>query len=72
MADSDDAAGRARQRDLVRRGYDAVSRAYRSDDGAAATSSAEDASRYAQLTPTWDRYIPEDDSGHTLILAQAT
>jgi SAM-dependent methyltransferase len=50
MADSDDAAGRARQRDLVRRGYDAISLAYRSDDGAAAASSAEDLTRYAGWT----------------------
>jgi hypothetical protein len=34
--ESDEAAGRARQRDLVRRGYDTISLAYRSDDGAAA------------------------------------
>ena len=47
MADSDDPTGRARQRDLVRRGYDTISLAYRSDDGAAAASSAEDLSRYA-------------------------
>jgi trans-aconitate methyltransferase len=42
-----DAADRARQRDLVRQGYDAISLAYRSDDGAAAAGSAEDVSRYA-------------------------
>ncbi|HUL24442.1 MAG TPA: class I SAM-dependent methyltransferase [Streptosporangiaceae bacterium] len=42
-----DAAARARQRQLVRRGYDAISLAYRSDDGEAASSSAEDAGRYA-------------------------
>jgi SAM-dependent methyltransferase len=42
-----DAAARARQRDLVRRGYDAISVAYRSDDGASAPASAEDVSRYA-------------------------
>jgi SAM-dependent methyltransferase len=47
MADSGGGAGRARQRDLVRRGYDAISLAYRSDDGAAAPSVAEDVSRYA-------------------------
>lgn len=40
-------AERAQQRDLVRRGYDAISRAYRGDDGCAAVSSAEDVSRYA-------------------------
>ena len=50
MADSDDVAERARQRDLVRRGYDTISLAYRSDDGAAAASSAEDVSRYAGWT----------------------
>jgi SAM-dependent methyltransferase len=44
--DPDDAAGRARQRDLVRRGYDAISLAYRGDDGQAAAASAEDVSRY--------------------------
>lgn len=42
-----DAAARAAQRDLVRRGYDAISAAYRGDDGQAAASSAEDVSRYA-------------------------
>jgi hypothetical protein len=26
----------------------------------------------AQLTPIWDRFVPEGDSGHSLILAQAT
>ena len=45
--ESGSAAERARQRDLVRRGYDAISLAYRSDDGNAAASSAEDVSRYA-------------------------
>src|SRR5215467_13058071 len=43
----DDTAGRARQRDLVRRGYDAISLAYRGDDGEVAPSSAEDVGRYA-------------------------
>jgi cyclopropane fatty-acyl-phospholipid synthase-like methyltransferase len=45
--ESPDSATRARQRDLVRRGYDAVSVAYRSDEGTAAASSAEDVARYA-------------------------
>jgi SAM-dependent methyltransferase len=49
VANSDDMAERARQRDLVRRGYDAISLAYRSDDGAALASSAE-VSRYAGWT----------------------
>ncbi len=44
---ADDGAARAAQRDLVRRGYDAISVAYRSDDGQAAACSAEDVSRYA-------------------------
>ncbi|HEY2312889.1 MAG TPA: class I SAM-dependent methyltransferase [Streptosporangiaceae bacterium] len=43
----DEVAERARQRALVRRGYDAISMTYRSDDGAAALSSAEDVSKYA-------------------------
>lgn len=37
----------ADQRDLVRRGYDAISLAYRGDDGQPARSSAEDVGRYA-------------------------
>ena len=37
---------RAAQRDLVRRGYDAISLAYRSDTGEAAPTSAEDVGRY--------------------------
>ncbi len=41
------AATAAAQRDLVRRGYDAISVGYRSDDGRPASSSAEDVSRYA-------------------------
>jgi SAM-dependent methyltransferase len=41
------AAERARQRELVRRGYDAISLAYRGDDGSADSSSAEDVRRYA-------------------------
>jgi SAM-dependent methyltransferase len=45
--ESDDVAERARQRALVRDGYDAISLAYRSNDGDAAASSAEDVSRYA-------------------------
>jgi SAM-dependent methyltransferase len=43
----DGAAARARQRELVRRGYDAISLAYRGDDGGATPSPAEDVSRYA-------------------------
>ena len=47
VVDSDYGAERARQRALVRRGYDAISLAYRSDDGGVAMSCAEDVSRYA-------------------------
>ena len=47
VMDGDDAAERARQRDLVCRGYDAISLTYRSGDGNPAPSSAEDVSRYA-------------------------
>jgi SAM-dependent methyltransferase len=36
----------ARQRDLVRRGYDAISEAYRSDDGQPNPTGAEDMARY--------------------------
>ena len=45
--DPDETNGRARQRDLVRRGYDTISQAYRADDSQAAATSAEDVSRYA-------------------------
>lgn len=47
VMESDHVAERARQRGLVRCGYDAISLAYRSNDGDAAASSAEDVSRYA-------------------------
>jgi ubiquinone/menaquinone biosynthesis C-methylase UbiE len=43
---ADDDGARAAQRELVRRGYDAISVAYRGDNGQAAHSSAEDLSRY--------------------------
>ena len=80
----DEAAARARQRALVRRGYDAVSRAYRGDDGG--QSAGEGHTRYAgwvaelaerlhpgaRLTPLWDRFVPESEgAGRTLILARA-
>lgn len=43
----DDGTGaRARNRELVRRGYDVISRAYRRDDGTADPSSDEDPGRY--------------------------
>lgn len=49
---------RAAQRDLVRRGYDEISLAYRTDDGQAATSSAEDVSRYAGWVAELTRLLP--------------
>jgi SAM-dependent methyltransferase len=45
--DADDAAERARHRELVRRGYDAISLAYRSDEGEPDPASGADVSRYA-------------------------
>jgi SAM-dependent methyltransferase len=45
--EADNVGARARHRDLVRRGYDAISEAYRSDDGTAAPTSAEQVSQYA-------------------------
>jgi SAM-dependent methyltransferase len=45
--DPDEPVMRAARRDLVRRGYDLISGAYRSDDGRPASSSAEDVSRYS-------------------------
>jgi hypothetical protein len=58
MADSDDVAERARQREIVRRGYDAISLAYRGDDGAADASSAGDVSRYAGWTAELAGLLP--------------
>jgi SAM-dependent methyltransferase len=42
----DEAGARARQRDLVRRGYDVVSQAYRDDEGRAAGAQNTDPGRY--------------------------
>jgi SAM-dependent methyltransferase len=44
---ADESNERARQRDLVRRGYDAISTAYRSDDGQSNPASDEDTARYS-------------------------
>jgi SAM-dependent methyltransferase len=46
------------RRDLVRRGYDAISFAYRSDDGQPASSSSEDVSRYAGWVRDLARLLP--------------
>jgi trans-aconitate methyltransferase len=48
----------AAQRDLVRRGYDAISLTYRSDDGQPASSSSEDVSRYAGWAEELARLLP--------------
>jgi SAM-dependent methyltransferase len=53
-----DGAGRQRQRDLVRRGYDVISRAYRQDDGQPDGSTAEDTSRYAGWVADLARLLP--------------
>lgn len=53
-----DAAARAQQRALVRRGYDAISLAYRGDDGAPASPSAADVTRYAGWVDELARLLP--------------
>jgi hypothetical protein len=53
---------RARQRALVRRGYDAISLAYR---GPA------DPGGHGRPAVRAGRFIPEGDSGHSLILARS-
>lgn len=57
-ADRTAQAARTAQRDLVRRGYDAISLAYRTDDGQAASSSAEDMSRYADWVAELASLLP--------------
>ncbi len=54
----DDGPTRARQRDLVRRGYDVISRAYRSDDSEPDGSTAGDLSRYAGWVADLARLLP--------------
>lgn len=53
----DDATARAAQRDLVRRGYDAVSTAYRDDQGESDPSRPETTSRYAGWTDELARHL---------------
>jgi SAM-dependent methyltransferase len=48
MGEGSDSAERARKRDLVRRGYDTISRAYRGDGGSANSQTAEDTGQYAE------------------------
>jgi SAM-dependent methyltransferase len=57
--EADDVAARARQRDLVRRGYDIISEAYRSDHGAAAPTSAEHVSQYAAWVEELAGLLPD-------------
>jgi SAM-dependent methyltransferase len=54
----DEAAARARQRALVRRGYDTISHAYRGDDGAPHPSTGEDTHRYRQWAADLARLLP--------------
>jgi SAM-dependent methyltransferase len=58
--EADGQATRAAQRDLVRRGYDAISLAYRSDDGQPASSSSEHVSCYASWVDELARLLPEE------------
>ena len=55
----DETATRAGQRALVRRGYDAISQAYRTDDGAAHPSTDEDPGRYLTWVAELAGLIPE-------------
>jgi SAM-dependent methyltransferase len=54
----DEAGVRAGQRALVRRGYDAISHAYRSDDGASHWSTGEDPGRYQQWVDDLAQRLP--------------
>jgi len=59
MAEVDtDAAERARQRDLVRRGYDKISRAYRDDSGAANPLTDQQTADYRPWTEELTRLLP--------------
>jgi SAM-dependent methyltransferase len=60
VPEGDDAAKRA----LVRRGYDAISRAYRTDDGASNPATGEDASRYLAWVDELASLLP----GHARVL----
>ncbi|MDQ1696710.1 MAG: hypothetical protein QOJ03_2063 [Frankiaceae bacterium] len=52
-------AERARQRDLVRRGYDAISVAYRSDAGKPNAEADENMERYADWIAELSRLVPD-------------
>jgi ubiquinone/menaquinone biosynthesis C-methylase UbiE len=57
--EADDQVARAANRDLVRRGYDAISLAYRSDDGQPASCSSEHVSLYAGWVEELATLLPE-------------
>lgn len=59
MPEGTDAAERARQRDIVRRGYDAISRAYRDDSGAGAPQIAELFPFYAEWVRELSLLLPQ-------------
>ena len=54
----EDEAARARQRALVRRGYDAISQAYRTDDGAAPSTADEDPGRQLEWVAELGGLLP--------------
>jgi cyclopropane fatty-acyl-phospholipid synthase-like methyltransferase len=58
-AGSGDERERARQREIVRHGYDAVSLTYRTDDGRPASDSEEDTTRYAGWAAELARLLPD-------------
>jgi len=57
-APDDGAAARASQRALVQRGYDAVSHAYRTDEGRGAADSGEDPGRYQEWVDELAALVP--------------
>jgi len=70
------------QKQIVRKGYDTLSCAYRADEtylgvpgGKMCWSHADEATNVrwieeAGLQVHWTRFVPEGDSGHTLVFAQ--
>jgi len=56
--DGSDPAERARQRDLVRRGYDTISRAYRDDTGGAHPQTAQSTDFYAEWVDELSVLLP--------------
>ena len=56
--DGSDSTERARQRDLVRRGYDTISRAYRDDSGGANPQTAQNTAFYAEWVDELSILLP--------------